>query len=284
MIHFQFIEELPRRRVKKQRKTRLPRPQNPYGKWGRAPKEPTERELDMKAMYVSGETLEGIGKKYDITRERVRQILKKRWGFVSEDGGQVMRSLRNIDERKNKDTQRRNHREAKSLKYWGYSIDEYDEHVANHGTTTNRKSPMAKYNQQKRNANARNIGWNLTFKEWWNIWQDSGKWELRGRGVGYCMARWGDSGDYDKDNVYICTTGENFSHSYLTSPWHKRFAARYNNFRPKTELTTGEQKVVELRKKGITYANISKILKRPMGTILWQAGNAKKKLLRKEAE
>ena len=64
--------------------------------------------------------------------------------------------------------------------------------------------PCTIYARQKAMAKIRNIEWNISFDDWYNIWMQSGKWEQRGRGVGkYCMSRIGDTGPYSKDNVYI---------------------------------------------------------------------------------
>lgn len=53
-------------------------------------------------------------------------------------------------------------------------------------------------------AKFRKIEWLLTYEEWLQIWNDSGRWDQRGRGTGkYCMSRVGDTGPYSKDNVYI---------------------------------------------------------------------------------
>ena len=61
-----------------------------------------------------------------------------------------------------------------------------------------------KYYDQKSHAKARGIPFLLSKEEWWDIWQKSGHWEQRGRGVGqYCMARYGDKGPYAVDNVFI---------------------------------------------------------------------------------
>jgi hypothetical protein len=58
--------------------------------------------------------------------------------------------------------------------------------------------------KQKCMAKFREIEWLLTYEEWIDIWDKSGKWDQRGRGVGkYCMSRIGDTGPYSKDNVYI---------------------------------------------------------------------------------
>ena len=67
-----------------------------------------------------------------------------------------------------------------------------------------------KYNVHKAGAKRRNIAFELSFEEWYDIWLSSGKWEERGKGAnGYCMCRYGDKGPYAKDNVYIATNAIN---------------------------------------------------------------------------
>ena len=67
-----------------------------------------------------------------------------------------------------------------------------------------------RYFEHRQNANHRGIPFELTFDEWLQIWQDSGKWELRGKGKGsYVMSRIGDAGPYAIDNVYINSQEEN---------------------------------------------------------------------------
>lgn len=44
----------------------------------------------------------------------------------------------------------------------------------------------------------------LTFEQWWQIWESSGKWEQRGHSKGqYCMCRYNDLGHYEPGNVFI---------------------------------------------------------------------------------
>lgn len=72
------------------------------------------------------------------------------------------------------------------------------------------KTPKGRYHQHKGKATARGIPFLLTFEEWWDIWQSSGRWEQRGkRADQYCMARFGDKGAYERSNVRICPVGEN---------------------------------------------------------------------------
>lgn len=66
------------------------------------------------------------------------------------------------------------------------------------------RQPWAKFTEQKWAAKRRCIPWEITFEEWWHVWEESGKWEQRGRGTGkYVMCRRNDSGAYAPDNVYI---------------------------------------------------------------------------------
>lgn len=61
-----------------------------------------------------------------------------------------------------------------------------------------------KFNAHKSNAKRRGIEFKLTFDEWVDIWEKSGKWGERGRGADkYCMCRIGDVGSYSIDNVFI---------------------------------------------------------------------------------
>lgn len=74
-----------------------------------------------------------------------------------------------------------------------------------------------KYNVHKQGAKRRNVGFLLTFDEWWNIWQQSGHWEERGNKKGcYCMSRYGDIGPYAIGNVFIQTCSQNVADSLNT--------------------------------------------------------------------
>lgn len=69
---------------------------------------------------------------------------------------------------------------------------------------------MAAYRCQRGNARRRGIAWEMTFREWWEVWEASGKWGVRGRSKGgWVMGRRGDVGPYKVGNVYICDHSEN---------------------------------------------------------------------------
>lgn len=168
------------------------------------PKRNPERDQVMCRLYQDGKTLEEVGAVFGVTRERVRQILK-RAGLSSTDGGAAARGRRR---RRAALEARAIERDARAQEQFGCY---YDEVVAlNDGLKPWNKAALSmRYMQQKRNAAARDIEWSLSFPEWVSIWRDSGHLDERGRGEGYCMARRHDIGPYDLLNVYITTIGQN---------------------------------------------------------------------------
>jgi len=65
-------------------------------------------------------------------------------------------------------------------------------------------SPRGKYAAHKANASRRGVAFNLSFAQWWSIWEGSGQWTRRGNRRGlWCMARIGDVGGYEMGNVRI---------------------------------------------------------------------------------
>ena len=74
----------------------------------------------------------------------------------------------------------------------------------------NTKNPYGVYMRQRANARGRGILWEISFEDWWSVWQQSGKWEERGREAHqYCMSRKNDDGPYSVENVRIVTMKEN---------------------------------------------------------------------------
>jgi hypothetical protein len=73
------------------------------------------------------------------------------------------------------------------------------------------------YSWQKHNSKLRGIEWNLSFGEWLDFWEKSGKLPYRGKTKGcYCMCRTDDTGPYSIDNIRIDTVKNN-----LRERWSK---------------------------------------------------------------
>lgn len=73
-----------------------------------------------------------------------------------------------------------------------------------------------KWVHQRIHSVKRGIPFNLTFNEWWDIWDKSGKYEERGCKRGqYCMSRVGDLGAYEVGNVFIQLHSLNVSQAVI---------------------------------------------------------------------
>lgn len=69
-------------------------------------------------------------------------------------------------------------------------------------------TPLKRYHCQKGTAKRRGVPFNITFEEWWAMWEPY--WDKRGVGKDkYAMCRFNDTGAYEIGNVYIDTYGNN---------------------------------------------------------------------------
>lgn len=161
------------------------------------------RNDDIERRFKNGETLQAIGEHYGISRERVRQLLAKR-GVTRTEGGAAKR-------KREAAAQRLSDRETAMMRRYGLTIEEWWEL---RGEGPYHLCPFPAYRSQRQGARRRGIEWYFTLKSWWAVWRDSGKWDQRGTGRGYQMARYGDTGPYAPWNVEIITGIEN-----ITSYW-----------------------------------------------------------------
>lgn len=153
-----------------------------------------ERNSRMERMHSQGCTLQAIGDQFGVSRERVRQILAKR-GVKASDGGISVKTAI-------KKQQLQARRESASLKKYGLPYDLMCE--------LREQGLVSAFTRQRLNAEMRGIDWNLTFAQWFSVWQTSGKLHLRGRGKGkYVMSRILDDGPYALGNVHIQLAVEN---------------------------------------------------------------------------
>ena len=115
-------------------------------------------------------------------------------------------------------------------------------------------SPKGRYQAHKLNARTRGIDFELTFDEWWAIWEPM--WGFRGRGRGrYHMCRHGDTGPYSVDNVYLGKHEENA----------RLQPAIGNKGRPLPDEAV--QKIIELREFGVMIYKISEHVGCSRGTV-----------------
>jgi hypothetical protein len=82
------------------------------------------------------------------------------------------------------------------------------------GNSMDLRDAKKKYWEHRENAKKRGIQFLITFEQWTEVWEQSGKWEERGRGsTKYCMGRHGDTGPYEVNNVFIQTNASNLSYA-----------------------------------------------------------------------
>jgi hypothetical protein len=151
----------------------------------------TERNEYLADEYRKGRTLEELGREVGITRERVRQIVAK-YGAKSSEGGASKRA----EDRKAKILSERDQR---YLQKYGLTRQEYVE--------ARDAGYQKAWAEQKRNAQRRKIGWELSLKDFSEAWE--GKFHLRGkRRDALVMTRIDLDQPFTKDNVKIVTLAE----------------------------------------------------------------------------
>ncbi len=152
-------------------------------------------------LYKGGRTLEQIGIRFGVSRQRVKQIFDK-CGISSENCGVTAR-------RDNRIARMRSEIDARCISRKGCTLEQYSYLRSVEG------NPVRRFRAQKGNAYMRKIPWQFKLWEWWTVWEQSGKWSLRGRHLGeYVMARINDAGPYSPSNVKITTCTENILEHY----------------------------------------------------------------------
>ncbi len=171
-------------------------------------KEDEERRLrhaTICKLYNDGFITKEIGERFNISRQRVQQILKTNGLTMSDSGRYKEQQVRGSNRFKEK--------EGKILKTYMCSRGEWRVYRGMHQDI--KQTPLRKYKNQRDSAKHRGIEWKFNINDWWNVWEKSGKWGERGRRVGgYVMARYSDTGAYSPENVYITTCTGNIVDGY----------------------------------------------------------------------
>lgn len=218
---------------------------------GRSEQADTEdRDGKMLAAFRLGATLEQIASEHRVTRERVRQILK-RLGARRNESGIALASKKRAENAAQR-------RDADALQRWGCTHAQYQElQSLQRESSTRETGPLGAFQRQRSNANLRGIPFKLNLWQWWGIWLESGHWDERGRGSdSYCMARIGDCGAYEVGNVKIIRSGANTAEGYVHKPFHSRHARRVDEL----GLTKFQRRVYDEAIQGRTTGEIAALL------------------------
>lgn len=233
------------------------------------------RNDEMVDLYRSGFTLEEVGAKFGVGRERVRQVISKR-GVSKKDGGAFVGA---IERAKQAESERREQKNNRFLNIYGCSFKLALE--LNEGAKFATGGSRARcFVQQRRTALHRGIQWEMTFPEWVRLWDESGHWSERCRG-GYCMARIGDTGPYKAGNVAIITFSQNSKDGYLVVSAQERQAKRETRSWRATDplwMTPRQQQVADLIRQGKNVTEIALLLSIKRRNAWHVANNVKKKL------
>lgn len=158
------------------------------------------RRTAIVAAYKSGLTLGQVGLKFGTSGQAIYNILRKEGVSKSEGGKRKRYEIKRaaLDERRN----------AECLTRWGCTWEQFSPLANIKGPNR----PVARYGDHRNNAANRRVEFELNFWQWWTIWQESGRWDQRGK-PGYVMCRKGDIGPYAVGNVFIAHSTENSSNS-----------------------------------------------------------------------
>lgn len=161
-------------------------------------------------MFKSGIPGTKIGSKFNLSRERIRQILKL-YGISKTDGGAYVTN-------KKIKIQKKETWLNKIMVNWG--IPKRDWLRIRHDPSHTKY--ITAFRCQYNSALHMSIGFTLTYWEWKKIWDDSGFFNKRGRDKnGYCMARKLGKGFYEIGNVDIIHTPQNTSEG-ISRYWEKK--------------------------------------------------------------
>jgi hypothetical protein len=167
-----------------------------------------QRGIEIERSFRDGQTMQSIADIYGLSRERIRQILDKR-GLIFKDGGKHVQAQRSAAVKLNRRASKRN---LMTLHYYGCS---HAEALAINGgkPISTPDYPVWTFRESRRQAVSVGYEWDISIKDWWAIWQASGKWEQRGRKAeSYALFRKDNQGPFSADNLEVVTFSQGISH------------------------------------------------------------------------
>lgn len=181
---------------------------------GRGHEEPSERNLQIAERYRNDETatMQSLADEWGITRERVRQIVRK-YGVTPEERGRPQRQKARIERLERLAAERREQKRKKIEQRHDMSLEEYEAIALSERNMRFYRRPRIAYLSFRHNRLVRGAEFELPFGAWWRIWQASGHWAQRGRGkYRYVMTRIDHRLPYREDNVMVTTQQEASRH------------------------------------------------------------------------
>lgn len=139
-------------------------------------KQDKQRDRAIAKRFVAGELLREIGLDYGMSRERVRQIVR-RAGVTPQKRGQPQRRRDREKRQREHEKARKRAREQRIKDRWGISAQQYDKLRA-YDDNLNR-TPLGQYLYFKHSSKSRGVPFSLAFKDWWAVWRQH--WHKRGR-------------------------------------------------------------------------------------------------------
>ncbi|WP_313031766.1 hypothetical protein [Brucella sp.] len=165
---------------------------------------------EMVRLFQEGASMREIGISFSVSRQRVSQIVRRAGVKDARTRYEARRRLESLRLHQEKQAKR----DVTALELFGCTAEQHEELLEigrsmMKGGASIGQTPTRAWQAQRQKARVRNIEWELSLWDWWMVWKWSGKWDMRGRGTGYMMCRFGDAGPYSLDNIYIATGSHN---------------------------------------------------------------------------
>lgn len=168
----------------------------------------SKRDKKVRRLFMRGDTLQSIGDRFKVSRERIRQIVQK-IGLKPHQGGRAKRSTTTYFKRKLKKMLAT---EKRIRKNYGCSLGEYQYIMQGQPFRITASCRAYSYSCLKRNCERVGMPFRLTFYEWFLLWKASGKESERGkRAHRYVMSRINRRRGYSFENTEIITLREALS-------------------------------------------------------------------------
>jgi len=166
-----------------------------------------KRDEEMHALFKEGKSFSAIGIVYGISREAVRIRMKTAFGITGKDSPVVETRKAAKEATSSKlEAARAKKRQATIKRLFGCTEKTFLKINGKPFCWHDNKSKALVFLIFRSNAmkvKTSNVKFCLTFVQWWNIWQASGKYDQKGRTEYLMVRKNGGSGDWTRANTCI---------------------------------------------------------------------------------